>query len=79
MNKIIKNQITKLRPSATLAINEESNKLIRSGKKVYKFGFGQSPFPISSKFLQINPEGLFGELIKSKIFLFLILFILFSN
>ena len=46
MNKIIKNQITKLRPSATLAINEESNKLIRSGKKVYKFGFGQSPFPI---------------------------------
>ena len=46
MNKIIKNQITKLRPSATLAINEESNKLIRCGKKVYKFGFGQSPFPI---------------------------------
>jgi len=29
-----------------LAINEESNRLIRSGKKVYKFGFGQSPFPI---------------------------------
>jgi len=29
-----------------LAINEESNRLIRSGKKVYKFGFGQSPFPV---------------------------------
>ena len=46
MNKIIKKQISKLKPSATLAINEESNKLIKSGKKVYKFGFGQSPFPI---------------------------------
>ena len=46
MNKITKDQINQLRPSATLAINEESNKLIKSGKKVYKFGFGQSPFPI---------------------------------
>ena len=46
MNKIIKEQIKKLKPSATLAINEESNKLIKDGKKVYKFGFGQSPFPV---------------------------------
>jgi len=46
MNKMIKDQINKLKPSATLAINEESNKLKVSGKKVYKFGFGQSPFPI---------------------------------
>ena len=46
MSGFIKDKIKKLRPSATLAINEESNKLIKSGKKVYKFGFGQSPFPI---------------------------------
>ena len=46
MNKIIKEQITKLKPSATLAINEESNRLKKNGKKIYKFGFGQSPFPI---------------------------------
>ena len=46
MNKIIKEQIRKLKPSATLAINEESNRLKKSGKKIYKFGFGQSPFPI---------------------------------
>ena len=46
MSKIIKDQIKKLKPSATLAINEESNRLIKEGKKVYKFGFGQSPFPI---------------------------------
>jgi len=46
MNKIIKNQVSKLKPSATLTINEETNKLQTSGKKIYKFGFGQSPFPI---------------------------------
>ena len=46
MNKIIKDQINQLRPSVTLVINEESNRLKRSGKKVYKFGFGQSPFPV---------------------------------
>ncbi len=46
MNKIIKDQINSLKPSATLAINEESNRLKKIGKKIYKFGFGQSPFPI---------------------------------
>ena len=46
MNKIIKNQISKLKASATLAVNEESNKLKKEGKKIYKFGFGQSPFPV---------------------------------
>jgi len=46
MNKKIKDQIAKLKPSATLAINEESNRLEKSGKKIYRFGFGQSPFPV---------------------------------
>ena len=46
MNKFTKDQINQLKPSATLAINEKSNKLKKSGKKIYKFGFGQSPFPI---------------------------------
>jgi len=46
MNKLIKDQISLLKPSATLKINEESNRLQKNGKKVYKFGFGQSPFPI---------------------------------
>ncbi len=32
--------------SATLLINELSNKLKQQGKKVYKFGLGQSPFPV---------------------------------
>tara|TARA_B100000700_G_C15024531_1_gene847466 strand:+ start:1308 stop:2543 length:1236 start_codon:yes stop_codon:yes gene_type:complete len=46
MNKFIKNQINLLKPSATLALNEESDRLKKSGKKIYKFGFGQSPFPV---------------------------------
>jgi aspartate aminotransferase len=35
-----------LAPSATLAINEKSNELLSSGRKVFKLGLGQSPFPV---------------------------------
>ena len=51
MNKFIKEQISQLKPSATLAINEESNRLKKSGKKIYKFGFGQSPFPVPNSII----------------------------
>ena len=47
MKKIpIKKKIASLKPSSTLAINEICKELITGGKKIYKFGFGQSPFPI---------------------------------
>jgi len=52
MNKYIKEQISQLKPSATLAINEESNRLKKSGKKIFKFGFGQSPFPIPDSIIE---------------------------
>ena len=32
--------------SATLSINERSNQLIQEGKRVFKLGLGQSPFPV---------------------------------
>ncbi|MFT4588082.1 MAG: aspartate aminotransferase [Candidatus Binatia bacterium] len=35
-----------LKPSATVAINERSNQLIAEGRKIYKLGLGQSPFPV---------------------------------
>jgi aspartate aminotransferase len=35
-----------LRQSATLAINELSNRLLKEGRTVYKLGLGQSPFPV---------------------------------
>jgi len=46
---LIKKNLTNLKVSATLAINEKSKKLIAKGKKVYRFGFGQSPFPVPEK------------------------------
>ncbi|MFO7445127.1 MAG: aminotransferase class I/II-fold pyridoxal phosphate-dependent enzyme [Ignavibacteriaceae bacterium] len=35
-----------LTQSATLEINESSNRLKKEGKKIYKLGLGQSPFPV---------------------------------
>ena len=35
-----------LAPSATVAINERSNKLLADGREIFKMGLGQSPFPI---------------------------------
>ena len=46
MNNMIKDIVKRLEPSATLQINEESKQLEIQGKKIYKFGFGQSPFPV---------------------------------
>ena len=43
---MIKNIVKNLKPSATLRMNEESRKLEIQGKKIFKFGFGQSPFEI---------------------------------
>ena len=54
---MIKNIIKNLKPSSTLLINEESKKLEKEGKQIFKFGFGQSPFQI--------PEDMVNELKKN--------------
>ena len=46
--KNIKKNLKNVKTSATLAINEISNKLKNEGKEVFKFGLGQSPFPVPS-------------------------------
>ena len=43
---MIKDTIKKLKPSSTLKINELSKQLEADGNKIYKFGFGQSPFQV---------------------------------
>ena len=43
---MIKNIVKDLKLSATLRMNEESKKLETQGTKIFKFGFGQSPFQI---------------------------------
>ena len=41
-----------LAPSSTLAINERSNELISQGRKIYKLGLGQSPFPVPERVVE---------------------------
>ena len=52
MKSKVKKNILKLKESSTLAINEKSKNLIKSGKKIYRFGFGQSPFQIPNKIVE---------------------------
>ena len=43
---MIKDSIKNLGLSATLKINEKSKLIVNQDKKIIKFGFGQSPFPV---------------------------------
>jgi|TARA_B110000444_G_C18769209_1_gene561606 aspartate aminotransferase len=52
MSSRIKNSILKLKESSTLVINEKCKDLLIKGKKVYQFGFGQSPFPVPEKIVE---------------------------
>ena len=45
---MLKNIIKNLKPSSTLKINEISAQFEKKGKKIFKFGFGQSPFQVPS-------------------------------
>ena len=54
---MIKDLVKNLKPSSTLLINEQSRKLEKEGKEIYKFGFGQSPFQV--------PEDIVSELKKN--------------
>ena len=49
MKDLTKKNILKLKQSSTLVINEKCKSLISQGRKVYQFGFGQSPFPVPEK------------------------------
>ena len=43
---MLKNIVKNLKPSSTLTINEVSRELESKGEKIFKFGFGQSPFEV---------------------------------
>ena len=49
---MIKNKIKNLSLSATLKINEISKNLKKEGKKIIKFGFGESPFQVPDKIVE---------------------------
>ena len=43
---IFKYYLSNIKPSSTLVINELSKEMESKGIEIFKFGFGQSPFPI---------------------------------
>ena len=61
---MLKNIVKDLKPSSTLTINEASKKLEDEGKKIFKFGFGQSPFKV--------PQDVVEELKNKKLGSFLL-------
>ena len=48
----INQNISELKPSATLLINEKVKELREKGQQVTHFGFGQSPFPIHNSIVE---------------------------
>jgi aspartate aminotransferase len=46
MNAPLSPNVRAAKPSATLVINELSAALERQGREIFRFGFGQSPFPV---------------------------------
>ena len=49
---LTKQNLKDLLPSSTLLINEICKDLTNKGKRVYQFGFGQSPFPVPESIVQ---------------------------
>ena len=49
---MLKNIVKGLKPSSTLKINEISRKLEDKGEKIFKFGFGQSPFQVPNDIVE---------------------------
>jgi aspartate aminotransferase len=47
--------------SATVAINERSNQLLREGKQVFKLGLGQSPFPVPEPVVEALRQNAFQK------------------
>jgi len=50
---MIKDIVKDLEPSSTLKINEISRDLEAKGEKIFKFGFGQSPFQIPADIINV--------------------------
>lgn len=48
----LEERVRGLEPSATVAINDRSNELRRSGTRIFKLGLGQSPFPVPEPVVQ---------------------------
>jgi len=57
----LNNNVRKVKPSATLVINELSAQLKREGREIYSLGFGQSPFPVPESIVKSLQENAFQK------------------
>ncbi len=53
LNYILNRSVASLKASATLRINELSQKIANSGKNVFRLGFGRSPFPVPRHIVRV--------------------------
>ena len=64
---MLKNIIKNIKPSSTLRINEISKGLEKEGKKIFKFGFGQSPFQVPKDIVDELNDSSKSEVLKFEI------------
>lgn len=61
MNQKLHSHLGQLERSATLAINERSAEMVMKGETVYRFGFGQSPFPVPNTIVSALQENAYRK------------------
>ena len=61
MNHKLPPHLNQLERSATLAINERSAEMAADGQTIYRFGFGQSPFPVPDSIVSALQENAYRK------------------
>ena len=61
MNHKLHPHLNQLERSATLAINERSAEMAADGQTIYRFGFGQSPFPVPDSIVSAIQENAYRK------------------
>ena len=61
MNQKLHPHLNHLERSATLAINERSAEMADTGQTIYRFGFGQSPFPVPDSIIATLQENAYRK------------------
>lgn len=52
MTDLVRTDLAEYAPASNLLFNEHIRDLIQSGRKIYHFAFGQSPFPVVESAVQ---------------------------
>ncbi len=60
-SELLNPNLENLKESDTLSINEQSKKLIEEGRQIFRFGLGQSPFPVPVSVVNALRENAFQK------------------